>query len=228
MYQCEKCRDTGYVDIERDGRRYAKGCECLEVKRAEKRLKNSGLTEAFRQCRFDNTEVWNRSVKACLEKAKEYVQTVIESPDRRPSFMLLGQVGAGKTHVGVAIANALMAKKVGVVYWHYKELMRELKGNCMDQEAYGRILGRLIQVPVLFVDDAFKGRTDADIKYMYDIVNERYLRKKPVILTSELTAKELLEVDEAIGSRLIEMGEGWTHTFPNDSRHNFRLRSLMG
>lgn len=227
-YECAICKDTGFTNELVDGRWKTKHCACFAKKQAQRRLKNSGLTQAFQKATFENTECWNKSVKECMGKAKNYVKTFDEiKEDRNNSLLLLGQVGSGKTRIAIAATNALMEKNTAVLYIHFKELMRALKGNCLDEEAYVKQLHRFVNVPVLFIDDLFKEFTQADIKYVYEVVNERYMRNKPMIVTSELMPKALLEIDEATASRLIEMSEDHIHVFPNELRYNYRLRSLV-
>ncbi len=227
-YKCKACKDTGIVDKIINGKRYAEYCSCFETRKSATRLKKSGLTEAFQKMKFENTECWNKSVKECLGKAEDYAQHFVEQCNERDnSLMILGQVGSGKTRIAIAAANALMQEDIAVMYIHFKELMRGLKGDCLDEEAYNKRLYRLVSIPVLLIDDLFKGYTQADIKYTYDVINERYMRNKPVIVTSELMLKQLLEIDEAIASRLVEMSASHIHIFPNELRYNYRLRSLV-
>ena len=83
---------------------------------------------------------------------------------------------------------------------------------------------RLKNARVLFIDDLLKGKvTDSDINIMYEIINYRYLQRKAVIISTEKTIEQLLEFDEAVGSRLIEMSKGYIITFDN-SVPNYRLR----
>lgn len=46
---------------------------------------------------------------------------------RSNSIMFVGQVGAGKTHLSIAIANSLMDDGVGVVYMPYRDVVTRLK-----------------------------------------------------------------------------------------------------
>lgn len=47
--------------------------------------------------------------------------------------------------------------------------------------------------------------TESDINIMFEIINHRYLNSQAIIVSSELTQDRLLEFDEAVGSRIIEM-----------------------
>ena len=48
---------------------------------------------------------------------------------------------------------------------------------------------------------------------MYDIINYRYDNKKAMIITSELNINQLLELDEALASRILEMAKGYRYEF---------------
>ena len=52
--------------------------------------------------------------------AKEYVKNFDKSCKNK-SIIFVGQVGSGKTHLSMAIANSLMEKGVGVLYMPYRD-----------------------------------------------------------------------------------------------------------
>lgn len=190
----------------------AKPCKCREAKLYQRILENSGITEAFRKKTFNNFDIKNRpSIVAQAKKmAIEYVKH-FESikHERNNSIAFLGQVGAGKTHLSIAIANELMKKNIGVLYMQYREVIIQLKQNMLDEEYYQREIGKYKSASVLLIDDLYKGKIrDADFNIMFEIVNYRYLKGLPVIVSSEYTADGLLDFDEAIGSRIIEMCKG--------------------
>lgn len=91
----------------------------------------------------------------------------------------------------------------------YREAITRIKQNVMDSEEYERIIGRYKRAKVLLIDDLFKGSiTKSDINIMFEIVNFRYFNYLPVIVSCEREVEELLDIDEAVGSRLIEMSKG--------------------
>ena len=123
--------------------------------------------------------------------------------------MFSGQVGAGKTHLGIAICRQLMNKGVAVTYMPYRNAMTKIKQNVTDEEGYERELERYMLARVLFIDDLLKGRiTEADTNVLYEIINHRYMNNMPLIISTEKTIEALLDYDEAIGSRIIEMCRG--------------------
>lgn len=225
---CEKCNGDGFVLIVKDGREYARPCECREVTLAENRLNASGISDGFRKKRFDNFDPKEIEIlKRALEKSKHYCSEFknIEKTNRN-SALFLGQVGCGKTHLSMAIANELLDAGIGVVYMPYRETMTILKQlQISEKYEYEKEMHRLVNARVLIIDDLFKGSVkEADINFMFQIVNTRYLNSKPFICSSEKTHLELLDIDEAIGSRLIEQAKGHTVLFNKDIKLNHRLK----
>ena len=123
--------------------------------------------------------------------------------------MFLGQVGSGKTHLSMAICNELMDRGISVVYMGYRDAITGIKQNMMDSVYYNKMMNRYKSARVLFIDDLFKGKiTDSDVNIMFELINHRYFNNLPVIISSELSVSRLLDVDEALGSRLVEMTKG--------------------
>ena len=82
-------------------------------------------------------------------------------------------------------------------------------------------------IEILLIDDLFKGGiTEADIRIAFEIINHRYINKLPMMVSSELTIKEILSKDEAVGSRIYEMAKGFIcEVKGNGTENNYRLRN---
>lgn len=190
----------------------AKECECRELRIAEEKLKASGVSEEFRKKTFENFD-YERSVEVmeAFVKAKSYSKNFEEiRATRKNSMMFVGQVGSGKTHLAIAISNILLDKGIGVIYMPYRDSITNLKQSILDSENYQREINKYKNAQVLLIDDLFKGEaTPSDIKTMYEIVNYRYFKSLPILTTSEKTVDDLIEIDEAIGSRLYEMSKNY-------------------
>ncbi len=213
-YECEKCNDTEFILYkDENGSEYAKECDCRQLKITKRLLDKSGITEEFRQKSFGNFDDRGLEILAnAKNKAVEYYMNFSKIENERVnSIVLCGQVGSGKTHLGMALANNLISqKKVGVLYVEYRNLATMLKQNVTDEIKYNEALERCKRARVLFIDDLLKGKvTDADINLLYEIINFRYLNKLPLIISTEKTRTELIEFDEAIASRIIEMSKGY-------------------
>lgn len=143
---------------------------------------------------------------------------------RNNSIAFLGQVGAGKTHLSIALAVNLLQNNVSVIYMPYRDTVMNLKQNIMDDEIYSKSISSYQTCEVLLIDDLFKGKiTETDINITFEILNHRYMNYKPVIVSSQYSAEDLLDVDEAIGSRIIEMCKSYTIEITG-KENNFRLR----
>ena len=122
--------------------------------------------------------------------------------------MFMGQVGSGKTHLSLAIANELMDSGVGVVYMPFRDVIIKVKQNIMDDVYYHKAMNRYKNARVLLIDDLFKGSiSKSDINIMFEIINHRYFNNLPVIVSTEKSFDELIEIDEAVGSRIVEMSK---------------------
>lgn len=224
-YDCPKCEDRGYIFKIQDGYEVAVPCECLEKKQSVEKLALSNLTEAFKQRTFKTFIVNNEWQLEAKAKAMDYSKNFKET---KASLMLSGQPGSGKTHIGVATMLRLIENNTGCVYREYISMLTDLKQTSMDEEEYIRSLEKYINPPVLFLDDFLKGEpTVADRKHVYKIINTRYLKSMPMIISTEKSVKEILNWDEAIGSRLIEMCQGNVIEFPRGLENNYRLRGVI-
>ena len=207
-YKCKKCKDVTYILTEKG----AVPCSCKELREAERILSKSGISKEFANKTFDNFD-YSRNVQIlnAYKMAREYVKNFEEIKDsRKNSIIFMGSVGGGKSHLSFAIANALMKEGVGVIYMGYRESIMKIKQNVMNMDEYEKIMSRYKKCKVLLIDDLFKGNiTLSDINIMFEIVNYRYFNNLPMIMSTEKGGKELIEIDEAIGSRILEMAKDY-------------------
>lgn len=208
--------DNWVTAIDENGVEYAVRPKDYEVRLAETLIEQSGISREFAKKTFVNFKVDdNYDLQRSKEKAQRYASGFRGIEDEKQnSIMFSGQPGSGKTHLGMAICKTLMNDGIGVIYMPYRDVVTMLKQTLTDKGAYQRQIERYKTARVLFIDDLLKGKTtEADINILYEIINFRYLKNSPMIISSEKTIKELLEFDEAIGSRILEMCKGRIVTF---------------
>jgi DNA replication protein DnaC len=127
------------------------------------------------------------------------------------SILFLGQSGVGKSHICIAIANELIKKGAYVEFMPYVEFMIRLKQNMTDSEVFNKMTAKFRNCNYLVIDDFLKnskrnGRTnETDLGVMFDILDFRYRKKRPVILSSEYYLHEIALMDEALAGRLKQM-----------------------
>jgi len=191
--------------------------------RAKNKVK-SGLSEEFYKnanipIRFKQKTLSNFVGKESKEKAKKLVLD-------NKSVFITGSWGLGKTHLGIALlmewfANTLQNEEQ--IDGNYKivcsrgfplflpatELFLRLK-NSFDTktETEKDILDSLDRKDLLMLDDLGTDKVSEWSKQIiYTLIDRRYRNVKPIIITSNLSLKEIADVyDGRVASRLIEMG----------------------
>ena len=192
-YECPICRDLHYTFNDLG---QAVPCKCKDKFESKEKLKKCGLDEVFKNKTFRNYKVNNETQLAARDKAINYCNNFL---DTNSSLIITGRPGVGKTH------------------------LINLKQSVMDETNFIREMDKYKVPRVLFLDDFLKGKpTDADLKYIFEIVNERYLKKKPIIISTEKSIDEIVSWDEAVASRLVEMAQGNIIEFGTDIE-NYRF-----
>ena len=227
-YDCPICEDKGYTfKTDEHGYEVAVPCKCLAKKQSIQKMNRSGLTEVFKQKTinsFKTDKKWQIEAKF---KVKQYIEDFLKKGSNA-GLILSGQPGSGKTHLGIGTMLELINNNIGCVYKEYITMLTDLKQTSMDETDYIRTLEKYINPRVLFLDDFLKGEpTVADRKYIYKVINTRYLKGKPIIISTEKSIKEILMFDEAVGSRIVEMAQNNIITFPRGIENNYRLRNII-
>ena len=228
--KCELCNDTGWVPTEVG----YKACKCVEVTKIKSLWENFGLNPEEAK-RIRDYKSYNKETEKAKKNAIEYIENFeMINNTRENSFALCGQAGSGKTHIVVGIGRALLEKNIQVIYMPYLEAIRELKCNVLDEEYYLKLLRRYQRAKVLIIDDLFKDKvkkgkltgqlTEADIKHIYPIINYRYVNRLPILVSTECTPDMLLDLDDAIGGRILESVDKFLVTFSKNS--NYRTKKL--
>lgn len=127
-----------------------------------------------------------------------------------PSLMLWGGTGTGKTHAAFGAVRRIALTgpiRFGFLATTFPDLYAALRPGAGNDEERERLMRRVLSVPVLLLDDL--GTTKSSLwteETTYRIVNHRYNRMLPVIVTSNEPPAALPELlGDRIASRLIEM-----------------------
>lgn len=193
----------------------------------ERLLAASRITPALTEKTFANFHLDDRprGVRLMAGCAIDYLKNF---PAMRVSnqnwLVLLGQPGCGKTHLAMAVANALIAAGDPVLYFPHVEGIGEFKEFLRTGDGkFHTKLRALKEVPVLVWDDLWKYIRPFDIEFAFEVLNYRYLNLLPTIISSEKSPESLLAVDQATGSRILERGKGHTAVVEGAGA-NFRLK----
>ena len=139
-----------------------------------------------------------------LAKARLFVQAV--KCGSFQTLIFLGNVGTGKTHLACGII-----RECGGLYRLASSIVEELRRaksfNADKTEA--KILDAYGKTGLLIIDEIGRGAVAAEEQYMlYQIINERYNRRKSTVLISNQTKKEFLQyIGIAAADRLTESAQ---------------------
>lgn len=230
-YDCPKCLNRGKIAFLRPGGGVAIGeCDCAKVRRSIRKMERSGLQNVIREMtfeRFQAQEDWQVHIK---DRTMGYAE------DPRGWLLLSGQSGSGKTHLCTAVCRQRLLAGDEVRYMPWRDEISRLKVLSPDSDQREKLLSELKTAPLLYMDDLFKtGRsadgtalpTAADVNIAFEILNYRYINHLPTIISTEKTPQELLEIDEATASRIMERAKGNIIHISRREKRNYRLRDVM-
>lgn len=218
-YDCKECLNRGYFAVlKENGVRVNRPCRCMTIRAAQRRLRESGLEDQMKRYSFAGWQTPERWQQVALDRARSYIE------DPKGWLVLSGRPGAGKSHLCTAVTVELIRRGWDARYMLWKEEATRAKAVVNDEETYLAIVEPLKRVEVLYIDDFLKGvPSNGDKNLAFELINARYLdERKLTILSTEKTVEDLMEIDEAVGSRIYERSRGF---YLDLSRaENWRLR----
>ena len=211
----------------------ASKCKCKIKEEMLSKSSNSGLEELFDIRTFEAYEVEDGFQRAMKSKAIEYTKEFIKGT--RHSIAMLGQSGIGKTHLLIAITKKLIDHNIEVKYYVAQEMIQKLNACKFDEENYNREFSRIANCEVLFIDDLFKSDVnnyykvesiDAEaLRPIFQVINYRYNKNKPILLNSEIHYERFAELDQATIGRINEMcDKRYLTSIKPDPSKNYRLK----
>jgi DNA replication protein DnaC len=204
-----------------------KACECEESKKAraeverlkaqkqkEEKIKylyeKSAMSKRARNCKFLNYQlnIYNSDAyKICREYAENFDK--IKNKAKNGLF-IAGECGVGKSHIAFATANELIENEKRVICTSMIDLLADLRGNFQNSVTEVDTLAKYTNCELLIIDDLGKEKpTEWALQMIYSIVDHRYNELKPIIVTTNYTATDLIKRftvsnDNATASAIID------------------------
>lgn len=192
-------------------------CERKKIEAFERQQRLIQIDSLKKDC-FKSPKQWSHSFENFQgEKTNAYItglnyaKEFKEMKEENVGLLLFGPVGSGKSYLASCIANYLMENEmISVKMRNFSEIINELQtgGFNLDRNKY---IDSFTNAPLLILDDLGIERDTSYAKeQVYNVINSRYLKQKPTIITTNLPWKHILNSNESmeyqrIYSRIVEM-----------------------
>ena len=213
---CPLCNNTGQILYDKDGYQYSRDCECMSRRKALRNIERSGLGKILEKYQLENYKPDTPETTVLLKAAKEFLKA--------DSYWLYicGRPGSGKTHLCTGICANLINMGRTVLYMLWRDDVVRLKVSLTshDDDYYQKRMNELKNVSVLYIDDFLKGSiTPSDVQIAFELINYRYCNPNlQTLISSEVSMKKLVEIDEALARRIYERCGHFCLTSPNMNR----------
>ena len=206
-YECNDCADTGFVGITM--------CHCMKEKLILAGYESSGIGSLIRAKTFDNFDPKAQRGDPKAEKNTAMVYDFCRryaegfEGEGAPNLLFIGATGLGKTHLSTAIAGRVIERGYDVVCETAQNFFADFEYERFNRP-YGREeseesrTDRYFECDLLILDDLGTELSNQfTVSCLYNILNTRLNRGKPILINTNLTRDELNKrYSDRIASRL--------------------------
>lgn len=200
IYTCPDCKDTGYIDGQK--------CHCLKQAVIDKiytqsNVKNILEKENFSVFSYDyysTTETDPKTGLTALETAKRAVMEcerfIDEFGTKSQNLLFYGNAGTSKTFLSNCVAKELLDKSYSVIYFTAFQLFDILSKGVFEKDADAIAAHQnIFDCDLLIIDDLGTELSNAfTVSQLFLCVNERILRGKSTIISTNLNLVQLRDV----------------------------------
>lgn len=184
-------------------------CEIAQQEQIEKRFvyeEQQRQISKLKQCSLMDHKLRHAKIASFLRTRDSekiygivsgYITQFDEMYKKGQGLMFFGDVGTGKSYAAACIANELMGKNHSVIMTSFVSLLHADKENISNY--------RLNQASLLILDDFGAERgTDYALENVYNIIDGRYRSGKPIIITTNITLREMQICEDIRYSRIYD------------------------
>ena len=140
-------------------------------------------------------------------RALNYCQTyAARFSQNSPNLLFMGHTGLGKTHLALAIADAVLEGGHDVLYTSAAALAAQLGREHFDYSTKDEWLAACQEADLLILDDlGTEYITPLTISVLYELINTRMLTHRPTIYTTNITDQTVFmaRYTEKVASRML-------------------------
>lgn len=206
-YRCEKCKDTGFIGVEK--------CSCYKEKLIGLYYDNSNLKEILNSKNFDyfNLNLFSNhkigdelySPRKNMENILSYVlkEYIPNFGNRNTNLLFYGSPGSGKSFLSYCIAKELLDAGYLVIYKTSDELINDLRDIRINNNS--NLEEILLSCDLLIIDDLGSEQlSDFAIKELFNLINKKLLNNDKMLVSTNLSLPGITQCySERISSRLI-------------------------
>ena len=167
----------------------------------EKRLRDCCIGERFMGATFGDYKPTCPAAKKVLSACVKYVAEF--EAGSGANILMMGTTGTGKNMMAAIIGQEII--KRGHTFHHTTalKLVRKIKSSWRDKsEQEQDVINMFVQPEILAIDEiGVQFGSTTEQLYLTEVINERYEKKRPTILISNLALPQLTEI---IGGRVID------------------------
>ncbi|MCW5323725.1 DNA replication protein DnaC [Verminephrobacter aporrectodeae subsp. tuberculatae] len=205
-----KCPACARETAEREATAKRTEQEQARQQRIEDRLNRAGIPKRFRECSFENYVADSDAKRHALSTAREFAENFPEHARRGSTLVFAGNVGTGKVHLAMSIAQHIIGQGHSAFFATAREIVLMLRARWDDRTAPSEleVLRMLTKVSLLVIDEiGIQFNTDAERDQLFGVIDGRYRELMPTIVTANLSRKALQQtIGERSYSRLREEG----------------------
>lgn len=181
-----------------------------KVREYEYKLRQAGIPERFKDRSLDSYIPENQGQKHALDFANTFANEFDNVLQTGRSAIFCGKPGTGKTHLAVGIALHAMKLNKLCGFTTVQRAIRRIKDSWRkdSDESESEVINLHVSPDLLIIDEiGVQFGTEFEKNFLFDILNERYEKRKPTLLLSNLTPAEVKGfLGERVYDRLREDG----------------------
>lgn len=198
LERCEICKEV--IRYKTNKYEFMRDCKCMRKYRVEAKLnkfRSLSITDRnFKSDIFMNAKIKKNGAEAELyRKIKNYVKGFDEVLKLNDGLLFKGNCGTGKTFLANCICNFLIDKGYTVLSFKLADYLRVLREDFEKKTGLeGKLLEAIKEADMLFIDDLGSEKLSEDWgkEKLYSLIDMRYGARKPILITTNLTAPEMI------------------------------------
>lgn len=233
-YNCPDCKDTGYIDNVK--------CHCFKRAEIELLYNQSNIKHVLERENFNtfNLDCFSDSkpdittgktakvnMEGILSICHNFTDNFTSVNRQYSNLLFFGETGVGKTFLTNCIAKELIEQSQSVISLsavHFFNILSTAEFNKSDTDAANK-MAQITDCDLLIIDDLGTELSNSFTNSaLFHIVNERLIKQKSVIISTNLIFPELMErYSERLTSRLTKEYT-FLKIYGDDLRHKLKKK----